>query len=288
LNKSELYINYNGELITADAGLDYSLNRAFLYGDGLFESMHAFGLQVQLFDLHHQRLAAGMKALKLLPDEKLKKESLHFEIDRLLKRNKYFGGTRVRLTVFRKDGGLYSPETCNVSFVITANALQNKFYKINEKGYTIDIFTALRKSVNYLSPFKTCSSLMNVMAGIYCSENQLNDCLLLNEKNRIIESYHSNIFIVKDNILYTPDVDSGCIMGVMRETILGIAKQIEIKVVEVEGFVEKDLLLADEIFLTNAIEGIRWVLAFKNRRYYNRTAALLNDQLNTLMFSNIS
>lgn len=285
MDSQALYININGELEKESEAKLSVAHRAMHYGDGLFESMHAFGSQVQLFDLHYKRLIAGMKALRLSVDEKFKKQQLTFEIERLLKRNRLFAGARVRLTVFRNAPGLYTPASHGASYLIEASALPNKFYKLNEKGLTIGFFPDLRKSINYLSPFKTCNALLNVMAGIYARENSWDDCLMINENNLIAEGYHSNVFVYRDNKLFTPGVESGCVMGVMRETIIHLAQQLGINVMELPGLTEEDLLSAEEIFLTNAVEGIRWVLAYKNRRYFNKISTLLNDQLNTALFS---
>ncbi|MCX7986428.1 MAG: aminotransferase class IV [Bacteroidales bacterium] len=285
MDKSDIYININGELSKADERTWLATHRGFHYGDGLFESMHAFATQVQLFDFHYKRLIAGMRVLKINHDDKLKKNNLALEIERLLKRNRLFTGARVRLTIFRNADGLYTPKGHQAAYIIEASPLPYKFYKLNERGLTIGIFPEMRKAVNYLSPFKTCNALLSVMAGIYAADNHWDDCLIINENNFIVEGYHSNVFLYRDETLFTPGVESGCVMGVMRETIIHLAHQVGIKTVEVEGFQEEDLLAAEEIFLTNAVEGLRWVLAFKNRRYFHKISALLNDQLNTSLFS---
>jgi len=285
LDKQALYINFNGELeLLGDNKLSVA-RRAMHYGDGLFESMHAFGTQVQLFDLHHKRLMAGMKALRYIIDDKFKKQQLAFEIERLLKRNRQFGGARVRLTVFRNAPGLYTPASNDAAYMIETSTLPNKFFKLNDKGLSIGVFTDLRKPINYLSPFKTCNALLNVMAGIFAAENQWDDCLIINENNLIVEGYHSNVFLYREGKLYTPGVESGCVMGVMREMLIRLAHQQGINTVELPGLTEEELLSAEEIFLTNAVEGIRWVLAYKNRRYFNRVSVMLNDQLNTTLFA---
>lgn len=285
MDNQSLYININGNLERADEEKLAIAHRAMHYGDGLFESMHAFSGQVQLFDLHHKRLMAGMRALRLVIDEKFKKQQLVFEIERLLKRNKLFAGARVRLTIFRSAEGLYTPASNYAAYLIEASALPNKFYKLNERGLTIGIFRELRKPINYLSPYKTCNALLNVMAGMHAAENHWDDCLIINENNLIVEGYHSNVFLYKEGVLYTPGVESGCVMGVMREKLIRLAQQQGIKIIELPGLTEEELLSAEEIFLTNAVEGIRWVLAYKHRRYFNKLSVLLNDQLNTTLFS---
>ncbi len=285
MNTNELYINYNGELLAANEPCITVHNRAFMYGDGVFESMHAYAGEVQFFDRHFHRLENALKVLCIEPNKHITYENIAFEIDRLLKRNKLYNGARVRLTVFRNSTGLYRPIENSAAFVIEANPLNYKFYKLNEKGLTIGLYTELKKPNNKLSAFKTCNAILNVMAGVYAQQHQFDDCLVLNESNEIIEGYHSNLFVVKDSCLYTPPIESGCVDGIMRSVIIKLAHQLKIKVDSHFKVTETHLLNADEIFLTNAVEGIRWVLAYKNRRYFNRIARMLNDALNTMLFS---
>jgi len=259
-------------------------NRAFQYGDGLFETMHAYSCEIQFFDLHIQRLQNGMNDLSINSNELTQKDNIHREINRLLQRNKHFKGTRVKLTIYRDSGGLFKPLANNAGFLIETKSLENNFYRINEKGLYIDVFKEMKKPINSLSKYKTCSSLLNVMAGIYAKKNNIDDCLILNENEEIIEGYHSNLFLVKNNILYTPPISSGCVMGIMRQQILNIAHDAGLIINDNAIIYENTLFEADEIFLTNAIEGIRWVLAYKNRRYFNKISKLLCDMLNTKTF----
>jgi branched-subunit amino acid aminotransferase/4-amino-4-deoxychorismate lyase len=284
VTSDEQYINIDGKLLPADSLLISHTNRSFNYGDGLFESMHAFGTEIQMADEHFTRLFKGMKALRIIWDEDFTKEKITREITHLLNRNKFFKGTRVRLTVYRQTGGLFKPQNNSISYLIETSSLPNDFYQLNDKGLHIDIYREIKKPVNFLAPYKTCNSLTYVLAGIYVSENGLDDCLLVNDAGHIIEGYHSNLFIFKNNVLYTPSLASGCVAGIMRGEINRIASENGIKVNEDVVISEKVLLEADEIFLTNAVEGIRWVQAFKSRRYFNLMAKKINAVLNKTVF----
>jgi branched-chain amino acid aminotransferase len=104
--------------------------------------------------------------------------------------------------------------------------------------------------------------------------------LIQNNKFAIIESISSNIFIVSNGVLYTPSLTDGCIAGTMRMNIINIALDNKIKVYECT-LNPQNLLAADEIFLTNAVKGIEWVVAYRTKRYYNdmskKMIQLLND-----------
>jgi branched-chain amino acid aminotransferase len=123
------------------------------------------------------------------------------------------------------------------------------------------------------------------MAGNYKTKNNLDDCLILNDRGNPIESISSNLFIVKNNTLLTPSIESGAVAGIMREQLIETALKLNITVYDDCLLTSDDLLEADEIFLSNAINGIRWVVAFKDRRYFNKTSRILIEELNRCSFN---
>ena len=280
----EKHIILNGEILPETLPSLHHNNRAFCYGDALFETMHAFGTEIQFANDHFQRLFNGLQVLKMEFTDELLPQKILREITRLLNRDKLFGGVRIRLTVFRNTGGLFKPQTNSTSYLIETKALDFEHYELNQKGLSIDVFTELRKYYNAFSAFKTANSLVNVMAGIWAKEQNLDDCLITNEKGAIIESYHSNLFLIKGNNIFTPAIEQGCIDGVMRNNIIKIASDTGMRIEQKIKLNEEALVEADEIFLTNAIEGIRWVGAFKQRRYFNKTSKMLCFKLNEMAF----
>ncbi len=101
----------------------------------------------------------------------------------------------------------------------------------------------------------------------------------MNTKGDVIESINSNIFAVKNGVLYTPPVAEGCVDGVMRKKIIEVAFKNRIAVYEI-NIAQSVLLSSDELFLTNVISGLSWVGAYKNKRYFNNTSKLLTEKLN--------
>lgn len=277
------HIILNGEIHLNSEPLFLHNNRSFCYGDGLFESMHACSTEVQFFDDHFCRLYKGMNTLKMNITEQLQKDKILREIKRILNRDKVFGGARIRLAVFRCSNGLYTPASNEVSYLIDYKKLDTEHYYLNTKGLATDVFPEIKKPVNILGEFKTANSLVYIMAGVYAKENGLDDSLLMNERGHIVESYHSNLFCVKNDVVLTPSLQSGCVHGIIRAHLIQLALHNGYKVLETD-INEKTLLDADEIFLTNAVDGIRWVLAFRQRRYYNKVASHLLQLLNKKAF----
>ncbi len=269
-------IVYNGNYLNTGECSECFENRAFLYGDSIFETLRVENGKILFFEQHSERLISGMKVLKYNIPKKFTvfKEHLKNEITGLLNRNRIFGSARVRISVFRKTGGLYTPKTNDVNYVISASKINESNFQINKKGLTISVFDEIKKPVNIFSPYKTANSLIYTLAGIYKISKGVDDCLIINERNEIIEAVSSNLFIVNNKILYTPPVSSGCINGIMRNTILELAEKHKIPF-RFKNIKEPDLLNAEEIFLTNSISGIRWVVAYKNKRYYKRLSEVL-------------
>jgi branched-chain amino acid aminotransferase len=126
---------------------------------------------------------------------------------------------------------------------------------------------------------KSNNALLYILAGVHRMQNNLDECIILNQNFSITEAISYNIFAVKNRVLYTPPLDEGCLDGIMRQHIIEISKQNRIAVYEVP-LAMNVLLNSDEIFLTNVINGIRWVGAYKAKRYFNTIACLLNEKLN--------
>ncbi len=278
-------ILYNGKYISEEQAEFYTENRAFLYGDSIFETMFVSTGKIHFFEEHMNRLIHGMKVLKyIIPDNfTVFKKKLEDEILQLMFKNKLFKSARVRLTVFRKSGGLYTPVTNEIEYIITASDPGNEKYLINNSGCLIDIYDEIKKPINKFSPYKTANSLIYSLAGVYKADHKLDDCLICNDRGNIIESISSNIFLVINKSLITPPIEDGCINGIIRKQIINFAKLYEIECTE-RSVQENDLLKADEIFLTNSINGIKWVVAYKEKRYFRKISNFFINKLNEIYF----
>jgi len=280
------YLSYNGNIIEETELSIGANNRAFQYGDGIFETMFVSGNKVQFFYDHLDRLIRSMKILKMEVPVKFTVDTmgLQKEISKLLNKNKFHKGARVRMTVFRQSGGFYSPTSNETEYMFQCSSLESDKFEFNIKGLYVDLYDEIPKPINYLSRLKTCSSMFFVMAGIYKTENQLDECILINTKGNIVEGISSNIFLVKENTIFTPSLREGCLAGIMRQKIIEIARKQSFTVQDEAILKIDDLMGADEIFFTNAINGIRWVMGFKQRRYYNKVSNQLLESLNQMCF----
>lgn len=278
---------YNGHLISVYEPSISFANRAFRYGDSLFESIRYCNGKVMFLADHVKRIKLGMTTLRMNVPNEFTTANIEVLILHLISENNLSKkDARVRLTIIRNEGGHYTPETNDISFLIETEAIETKGYVLNQKGLWVDIYAEIKKPVNKISNLKTGSALLYVMAGIAKNSVKLDDCFIINEHGNIIETINSNIFIVKNGVLYTSPLSEGCIDGVMRKQILAIAQANKILTFE-QTITTNTLMNGDEVFLTNAIRGIQWVGQFKNKFYTNRQAVFFTEKLNQLTENNI-
>ena len=242
-----LYINNNGEVLKNEGATLSSANRGHVYGDGLFESIRVKNGKPLNLDAHFMRMIEGAIALKM--------------------------------RVPRASGGNYTPESNETTYFIEVYPVNNNEYKLNSKGWEIDLYSTMRKHKSPISNFKTKNALLYVMCGIEAREKNLDDLLITDPKGGILEGSSSNLFVVSNGVLYTPGLEEGCVGGVMRMSVINTALENGMKVYE-SAIMPQNLLAADEVFLTNAIKGIIWVGGYRTKRYKNDTSTKLIELLN--------
>lgn len=278
---SQQYLLFNDEFHAVDTPVLTASNRGFKFGDGLFESMRLMNGKLQFADLHADRLVSGMKALKLDGYALMDDYFLRQKVAELAKRNKWNGNARLRLSVYRQGAGVYTPENNKAGYVLEGIPLKSGQYELNSKGLIIDVFDEMTKPVNKLANFKTSNSLLYVMAGIFKSQNRLDESIILNQHGFLCESISANVFVVYNSQIYTPALTEGCVSGVMRTAIMQLAKMNDMELIEAQ--INPEILKeAEEVFITNATQGIQWIMGYGRKRYFNEVSKFLIEKLNAL------
>ncbi len=268
------FLLFNGQLVHADSFSLSVQNRSFRYGDGIFETIRCIEGQPLWLGYHLERLHRSAGILGITLPESLNNPQLHQSISLLLEKNGHIQGTRVRLTFFRSEGGLYTPENNQGHYLIESQELNQHHYALNTKGLYLDVYPDEKKTAGFLSSMKGTSAILYVMASRYARLHGWDDALILNEKGFVAEATSSNIFMVAENRLYTPATDQGGVEGVMKKVLMDIAAKNNLKVTEC-ALTTNDLLKADEIFLSNTIKGIQWVKGIQHKRFYHDMASHL-------------
>jgi branched-chain amino acid aminotransferase len=260
-------LSYDG-VIMAETALQYgATNRSFRYGDGVFETIRFESSELFFIDDHFERLLSGMYALGL--DTTLLNPIQVCDDILALCATKKLSSARVRISVYRKEGGAYCPETDQFHIIITADEIQEGSYQFNQKGLRLGMFSEIRKPINTLSGVKSANALLYVLACRHARDNSWDEALILNENGRICEACSSNVFLVlPDKRILTPPVSEGILPGIMRKNLISWLRD-NGKEVEEVILLADDFYRAEEVFLTNVISGVRWVLAFREKRYFS-------------------
>ncbi|MFK7001102.1 aminotransferase class IV [Flavobacterium oreochromis] len=255
-------------------------NRAFLYGDAVFETLKVLDNKVLFLEDHYFRLMASMRILRMEIPLRFTLEYFENQILKTVKELNIEKSARVRFNVFRKNGGLYLPQTNEVDYFATAISSENTIYTITNNTYEVDIYKDFVITKQLLSTIKSTNRTINITGSIYANENNLDNCLLLNHEKNVIEALNGNIFMVKDDTLITPPLSEGCINGVMRKQLLTIAQHIESLKIEERPISSFELQKADELFITNVIKGIQPITKYRKKDYKTSTSELLTSKLN--------
>ncbi|PBJ13706.1 aminotransferase class IV [Flavobacterium sp. ACN6] len=278
-------INFNGNIAQEDSNI-LTQNRAFLYGDGVFETVKIVSGKILFLEDHYFRLMASMRVVRMMIPMNFTMEYFEEQILNLVKEQGISSSARARITVFRNDGGLYLPKTNEISFLIKASALENTSYALNSNEYEVDLYKDFYVTKQLLSSLKTTNKMIHITGSIYAHENDLANCILLNDSKNVVEALQGNIFMVTGNKLVTPPVSEGALNGIMRKQILALAKKIEGIEISEEIISPFDLQKADELFLTNVIMGIQPITKYRKKEFTTNLAHLLVQKLNESISEN--
>lgn len=273
-------INFNGNLQDNNTVITNN-NRAYAYGDGLFETIKAVHGKLLFFEDHYFRLMASMRIMRMEIPMSFTLEFLQDEILKTIKANQLDTATcRVKLQVHRVEGGLYEPESNDVEFIVSVKALDQDFYLLNESDYEVDLFKDFYVSPSLISTLKSNNKALNVVGSIYAKENNLDNCLLINTNKSVVEALNGNVFLVKGNIIKTPPLSDGCLKGIIRKQLIEIINLMEEYTLEEASISPFEIQKADEMFITNVITGIQPVSKYRKKQFATNVAKALLQKLN--------
>ena len=274
-------VNFNGELLYLENVTLSIENRGFKYGDAIFETVKVINNKVVFWEDHYFRLMASMRMLRMKIPITFTLEFLEKEILKTVAVQDQAAAYRVRLNVYRKDGGLYKPKTNLIDYSVDVKAFS---YQIQEI-YKLDVFKDFYNYSGLLSTVKTNNRMLNTLASIFADENDVDNCVLLNERKGVVEVTNGNIFIVKDNVIKTPALTEGCIKGIVRKRVLEMLTKKEEYVVEETSISPFEIQKADEVFITNAIMGIQPVTNYKKKTFTTEIGKKLANSLRILQIT---
>ncbi|RLD27937.1 MAG: aminotransferase class IV [Bacteroidetes bacterium] len=271
----------NGNIVQKEQATISINNRGFAYGDAVFETIKVTQNKVLFLEDHYFRLMASLRILRMEIPMYFTLDFFENEIIKLLEANSLSHySARVKFVVNRSEGGLFTPDTNTIEYIIFAERLDNDFYEFIDEEYRIDLFKDYYISPSLVSTLKTNNRIINIVGSIYAKENNFSNCLVLNTNKNIVEALNANIFLVKDKSIKTPPLQDGCIKGVMRKQIIEIIKLIPEYTIEESSILPFELQKADELFLTNVISGIQPITHYRKKRFSNKVSKKVLAKLN--------
>lgn len=232
----------------------FAQNRAFRYGDALFETLLVRKGKVFNAEAHLNRMLSGMDVLGFAYDKADWRARMHRVLQQLSKEipDGLFG--RIRIQVYRTGGGSYLPESDLPDFVAEVTILPNDPWQFS-RPLKIGIYEDVPLTFSPLSAVKSTNALPFILAARYARQQGWDDALLRSSNGPLAESTKSNLFYTRESRLITPPILSGCLPGTMRKKAIEIAYKFGY-VVDEKDVSLADLADADAIFLTNAIRGL--------------------------------
>lgn len=275
-------INQNGTLIENDESKLSIFNRGFAYGDMVFETIRVINGKIMFWEDHYFRLMASMRIMRMEIPASFSPEFLEEQILDLITANGLEKSpVRLKFSVFRKEGGLYTPAIREIDYLMSCSELEDAFYLFNEETYEVELFKDHYITSGLLSSIKSNNRAVNVLGSIFAQENDYENCFLINEKKSVVEALNANIFLVSGKTIKTPPISEGALNGITRKQIIEILKKSDEYKLEETGISPFELQKADEIFLTNVIVGIQPVSKYRKKEFENKVAKDLLGKLNT-------
>lgn len=233
----------NGEIYRNEMNTVSPISQAFMFGYGLFETLKVLDGQILFFDEHLKRLEEGCKTLNL---------TLNTELSEIIE-----DSHRLLELKNMRDGVLkisYAKNGQDNYLVLTTR--ENTYSKSDyEKGFKVMFSSVKRNQYSILTFVKSNNYMENMIEKERSKQLGFDEILFLNTNDFLCEGAVSNLFWIKDNIAYTPNVDCGLLPGIVREKVIIALKRLGLEV-EIGEFTKDDLLNCDEIFITNSVMDI--------------------------------
>jgi 4-amino-4-deoxychorismate lyase len=249
-------------------------DRGLLYGDGLFETMAVHKGRVSSWSRHMSRLLAGCERLGFPAVDTVQ---LAHEADELLAGT---GRGVLKVIVTRGSGGrgYRLPEKVVPRRILQLHPWPDFPPAAREAGVAVRLCATRLCHNPQLAGIKHLNRLEQVLARREWDEPQIGEGLLLDVDGRLVEGTMSNLFLVREQLLLTPDLRRCGVAGIMRSIILEQAERRSLRA-EIRALDSADLLAADEVFLCNSLIGIWPVRAVDGRPYHKGAVTIRLQQL---------
>jgi branched-subunit amino acid aminotransferase/4-amino-4-deoxychorismate lyase len=273
-----MLVYLNGKMINQANALVSVDNRSFRYGDGFFETIKCINNQFPLWKYHEQRIFDSLETLSFQKQGYFTGNFLKEIILELVKKNQVGKLARVRVTIFRGNGGIYDEISQRPNLLIQTWPLNPENNKLNDNGLVIGEYVGGFKAADAFANLKSNNYLLYAMAALHAKKEHWNDALLYNHRGTCCDATIANLWIIKNGQVITPPLTDGPVAGTMRRFLLENLAAAGFNAIE-KTISKTDLVEADEVFLSNAIYGIKWVKQFEDQVFQQDITTAIHARL---------
>lgn len=269
-----MFVFFNNQILRAEEAKISALSSAALYGSGVFTTVAIYNRKPFQWEKHWRRLTENAEKINLRLSVDFTAETIYDALLEIIEQNDLNDG-RARLTFFdERGGGVWSFENSRrVSILIMTADFRSR---PEDLKLTLSPFFVNSKSP--LANIKSCGGYLENLLALEEAKNRgFDEAVRLNESGQIVSACMANLFWVKDDALYTPALETGCLAGTTRSLIIETAKEIGLEVYTISE-VYGELRLAEEIFMTSTGVGIAGVRRLDGETYNDRVTNLLQNE----------
>ena len=255
----------DGELVDESEAKISVFDHGLLYGDGVFEGIRFYNRRVFRLEEHIRRLFDSAKAI-VLEIPWTQEEVIRYVVETVAANGLDDG--YIRLVVTRGSGGLgLNPYLCKRASMFIIAATISLYPKEHyENGLAVITCATRRPAPAALMPqVKSLNYLNNIMAKVEAIQAGALEAIMLNEQGYVAECTGDNVFLIRDGVLHTPQVNDGALDGITRNAILELADKLGVPKVE-RQLTRYDIFIADECFLTGTAAEVIPVVELDRRK----------------------
>jgi branched-chain amino acid aminotransferase len=231
---------------------------------------------IPLFHDHVEQLKTMLETMGAeIPDLFNDERELFRIVKRMLNKNRYYRSGIISCQVYISQS--------RTDTVIQSKAFPEFDYPLSGQGLILHFSEFEKYSADPLGKYSFCNVPQWKFADARSKGTMFDNSIFMNENGVVCDCVASNIFMIKGNAIYTPSIDTGCYIDVLRHYILEAAQKVNLKPVEPENISKEDVLQMDEIFLASEGLGIQWVLGVENKRFVHNHSVRIHEFLNELL-----
>lgn len=273
------YLIYNGEFIPRGSLHLTPDEWAMWAGQTINLVLFASGNRIPLLSYHHELLTKQLESVGWLMPSQFDLPEIREKFEKLLNRNRSFKGSRIHWLIMP---GLPSEPFAGITeyrYLALSEELPSDHFPLNRRGLSIGISERYHNTGDPFYSSIARSRNRQLLVRQEALINGWDEIILPDPAECLSETSDGNLFLSIKGTIHTPSIENHALPRVMRQVVMELCRQSGLPLKESSELTASDLLDAEEIFVTDDLHGIRWIMSFQDKRYYRKTAAHLSDLL---------